>query len=158
MPPTTAARPKKARLDAPSSSYSSPEADEAEALEHLVRRAAAEVGCGAAGVAGCVALLAEGLEVPFIVRYRAHLVGNLGGPEAHAVADLWRRHRALAGSRAKVLAAASGAGALSPELRALVLAAATGDELDDLHAPFKPPARGTLGARAAKVEGVWIVV
>ena len=59
-----------------------------------------------------------------------------------------------AGARAKVLSAAASAGPVDTSFRALVLAAWSSGELDDLFAPFKPPAKGTLAARAREVPGL----
>ena len=60
-------------------------------------------------------------------------------------------HAALKGTRAKVIAALTAAGALTPELRRRVLGAASAGELDDLYSPFKPPAKGSLAARAKEM-------
>jgi hypothetical protein len=32
-------------------------------------------------------------QVPFIVRYRATLVGSMGGTDAYEIADAWKRHQ-----------------------------------------------------------------
>ena len=82
-------------------------------------------------------MLGEGCTVPFIVRYRAPSVGGMSGPDGHKVRESWEVHAALKGTRAKVIAALTAAGALTPELRRRVLGAASAGELDDLYSPFK---------------------
>jgi len=113
-------------------------------------------------------MLEEGLEVPFIVRYRAARIGEMSGPLGHSVRKAWESHSSLAKLRAKVLKAAetsSDPGDVSERngnrvshIRNLILEATTAGELEDLYAPFKPPAKGTLAERARGIPGLGAAV
>ena len=52
----------------------------------------------------------------------------MSGPDAHAVEERWKRHRALASARVKALSASRSAQSLSPDLRRLILGAVTAGE------------------------------
>jgi len=105
-------------------------------------------------IRACCDLFEDGMTVPFIVRYRASLVGGMSGPQAHDLDQAWQRHGRLAKTRTKVLSAMEASGALTPGLRQAVLAASTDSALDDLYAPFKPQPKGSLAHRAKALPGL----
>jgi uncharacterized protein len=107
----------------------------------IARRVAADLGLPAAGVAATCALLADGATVPFIARYRKEHTGGLDEVQIRAIEERRAYVIDLEERRAVVLASIDEQGALTPELRARLLAAASKAELEDLYLPFKPKRR-----------------
>ncbi len=92
-------------------------------------------------VAAAITLLDEGNTVPFIARYRKEMTGSLDEDQLRQVDEAVNKLRALDDRRATVLASIEEQGALTPELKAQILAASSMTELEDLYQPYKPKRR-----------------
>ena len=107
----------------------------------LIPQLAADLELPAAGVAAVCALLAEGATVPFIARYRKEVTGGLDEVAIRAIEERRAYMTELEERRQVVLASIEEQGALTGELRARVLAAASKSELEDLYLPYRPKRR-----------------
>jgi uncharacterized protein len=122
-------------------------------LNSIVQQIAAELGVRPAQVQAAVELLDGGATVPFIARYRKEATDDLDDTQLRDLVARLGYLRELEDRRATVLKSIEEQGKLSPELRALILAAPTKQELEDLYLPYKPRRR-TKGmiAREAGLE------
>jgi uncharacterized protein len=122
-------------------------------LNSIVQQIAAELGVRPAQVQAAVELLDGGATVPFIARYRKEATDDLDDTQLRDLEARLGYLRELEDRRATVLKSIEEQGKLSPELRALILAAPTKQELEDLYLPYKPRRR-TKGmiAREAGLE------
>jgi len=107
----------------------------------LVPRLAADLGLPPAGVAAVCALLDEDATVPFIARYRKEATGGLDEVAIRAIEERRAYLSELEERREVVLASVAEQGALTDELRARIMAAASKAELEDLYLPYKPKRR-----------------
>ncbi|HUS65751.1 MAG TPA: Tex family protein [Kofleriaceae bacterium] len=110
-------------------------------MDDIARRVAADLGLATPGVTATCALLADGATVPFIARYRKEQTGGLDEVQIRAVEERRAYLVELEERRAVVLASIEEQGALTPELRARILAAGSKAELEDLYLPYKPKRR-----------------
>jgi protein Tex len=122
-------------------------------MQKIVRQIAAEIGVGPHQVQAAVDLLDGGATVPFIARYRKEATGGLDDIQLRELESRLGYLRELEDRRAAVLKSIEEQGKLTPQLRALIEAAPTKQELEDLYLPFKPKRR-TKGqiAREAGLE------
>jgi protein Tex len=122
-------------------------------LDKILLQIAAELKVRPAQVNAAVVLLDGGATVPFIARYRKEATDNLDDTQLRELEARLSYLRELEDRRAAVLKSIDEQGKLTPELRALVEAAPTKQELEDLYLPFKPRRR-TKGmiAREAGLE------
>ena len=122
-------------------------------LNPIVLQIAAELSVRPAQVQAAVELLDGGATVPFIARYRKEATDHLDDTQLRGLEARLAYLRELVDRRATVLKSVEEQGKLSPELRALILAAPTKQELEDLYLPYKPKRR-TKGmiAREAGLE------
>ena len=122
-------------------------------MDKILLQIAAELKVRAAQVNAAVGLLDGGATVPFIARYRKEATDNLDDIQLRELEARLSYLRELEDRRATVLKSIDEQGKLTPELRALVEAAPTKQELEDLYLPFKPRRR-TKGmiAREAGLE------
>ena len=116
---------------------------------------AAELKVRPAQVQAAVDLLDAGSTVPFIARYRKEATDGLDDIQLRELETRLVYLRELEDRRAAVLKSIDEQGKLTPELQALLLAAPTKQELEDLYLPFKPRRR-TKGmiAREAGLEAL----
>src|SRR5688572_184844 len=101
----------------------------------------AELGLPSAGIAAVVKLMAEGATVPFIARYRKEATGNLNEVQIRSIGERFEYLTELEARRSSVIHEIEKQGKLTPELRALLHAASTKAELEDLYLPFRPKRR-----------------
>jgi uncharacterized protein len=122
-------------------------------LDKIVAQIAAELKVRPAQVHTAVDLLDAGSTVPFIARYRKEATQGLDDIQLRELEARLSYLRELEDRRTAVLKSVDEQGKLTPELRALVLAAPTKQELEDLYLPYKPKRR-TKGmiAREAGIE------
>jgi uncharacterized protein len=121
-------------------------------------------GNNLSGIAGALQrtlpLLDDPTSVPFVCRYRSDVIQPLTVPDVHRLSDMWQAHRSLASLRSKILAHLDTS---SSQLKLRVETSYKKSELEDLYAPFKPPAKGSLEDRIRKenpelvdrVESFW---
>jgi uncharacterized protein len=122
-------------------------------LDKIQLQIAAELACRPAQVRSAVELLDSGATVPFIARYRKEATEGLDDIQLRALETRLGYLRELEERRSAVLKSIDEQGKLSPELRTLIEAAPTKQELEDLYLPYKPRRR-TKGmiAREAGLE------
>jgi uncharacterized protein len=112
-----------------------------ETAEAIARTIATELGVAPWQVKAAVQLLDGGATVPFIARYRKEATGTLDDAQLRDLEERLRYLRELEDRRRAVLSAIEEQGALTDELQAAVLAAATKAELEDLYLPYKSKRR-----------------
>ncbi|MEN2743338.1 Tex family protein [Sinomonas halotolerans] len=102
---------------------------------------AAELGVQAWQVRAAVELLDGGATVPFIARYRKEATGTLDDAQLRTLEERLRYLRELEERRRAVVLSIAEQGALTAELHAALLTAATKAELEDLYLPYKSKRR-----------------
>jgi uncharacterized protein len=117
-----------------------PPSDE-ETADAIARTIAAELGVAPWQVKAAVGLLDGGATVPFVARYRKEATGTLDDAQLRDLEERLRYLRELEDRRRAVLASVAEQGALTDELQAALLAAATKSELEDLYLPYKSKRR-----------------
>ncbi|MBB4845446.1 uncharacterized protein HNP55_003996 [Paucibacter oligotrophus] len=122
-------------------------------MDKILLQIAAELQVRPAQVNAAVELLDGGATVPFIARYRKEVTDGLDDAQLRDLEARLGYLRELEERRAAVLKSIEEQGKLTPELRALVEAAPTKQELEDLYLPYKQKRR-TKGmmAREAGLE------
>ena len=113
---------------------------------------ARELGCAQAYVENIITLLDEGNTIPFIARYRKEQHGSMDDTTLRKLADRLTYLRSLDQRRQEVKKAVDGQGKLTPELSAVIDAAATLAEVEDLYRPYKQKRR--TRATAAREKGL----
>src|ERR1700761_9318840 len=107
----------------------------------IVQRIAAELSVQPRQVAAAVQLLDEGATVPFIVRYRKEVTGNLDDTQLRNLEERLLYLRELEDRRATIIASIDEQNKLTDELRAAIEAADSKQVLEDLYLPYKPKRR-----------------
>jgi len=122
-------------------------------LDKILLQLAAELKVRPAQVTAAVNLLDSGATVPFIARYRKEATDGLDDIQLRELEARLGYLRELEDRRATVLKSIDEQGKLTPELRAVIQAVPTKQELEDLYLPYKPKRR-TKGmiAREAGLE------
>ncbi len=122
-------------------------------MDPVTAQIAAELKVRPAQVQAAVALLDGGATVPFIARYRKEATEGLDDIQLRELEARLTYLRELEERRAAVLRSVDEQGKLTRELRALLLAAPTKQELEDLYLPYKQKRRTKgLIAREAGLE------
>ncbi len=122
-------------------------------MDKIVLQIAAELKVRPAQVQTAVELLDGGATVPFIARYRKEATDGLDDIQLRELEARLSYIRELEDRRAAVLKSIDEQGKLTPALSALIQAAPTKQELEDLYLPYKQKRR-TKGmiAREAGLE------
>ncbi len=122
-------------------------------MQNIIAQIAQEIRVQERQVKAAVELLDGGSTVPFIARYRKEATGGLDDIQLRELEYRLGYLRELRERREAILQSIQEQGKLTPQLTAAVLAAATKQELEDLHLPFKQKRR-TKGqiAREAGIE------
>ena len=110
-------------------------------LDTIVLQIAAELGVRPAQIQAAVDLLDGGATVPFIARYRKEVTEGLDDIQLRALESRLSYLRELEERRAAVLKSIDEQGKLTDALRAIIRAAPTKQELEDLYLPFKQKRR-----------------
>jgi protein Tex len=110
-------------------------------LPSIEQRLAAEIGARPQQISAAVQLLDEGATVPFIARYRKEVTDNLDDTQLRLLEERLGYLRELEDRRQAVIASIDEQGKLTPELRGLVMNAATKQNLEDLYLPYKTKRR-----------------
>lgn len=92
-------------------------------------------------VTAVITLLDDGNTIPFIARYRKEATGSLDEEQIRQIEDQISKLRALDERRSTILASIAGQEKLTPDLEAVIKAATTMTELEDLYQPYKPKRR-----------------
>ncbi len=122
-------------------------------LDKILLQIAAELKARPAQIQAAVELLDGGASVPFIARYRKEATDGLDDIQLRELETRLAYLRELEDRREAVLKSIEEQGKLTPELRALILAAPTKQELEDLYLPYKQKRRTKgLIAREAGLE------
>ena len=122
-------------------------------MNKILLQIAAELKVRPAQIEAAVTLLDGGATVPFIARYRKEATENLDDTQLRDLEQRLGYLRELEERRAAVLKSIDEQSKLTPELRALIEAAATKQDLEDLYLPFKPRRRTkAMIAREAGIE------
>src|SRR5882672_2822135 len=103
--------------------------------QKIAQQIADELGVRAAQVATAVELLDGGATVPFIARYRKEATEGLDDTQLRDLEVRLAYLRELEDRREAVLKSIDEQGKLTPQLRALIEAAPTKQELEDLYLP-----------------------
>ena len=122
-------------------------------MDKILLQIAAELNVRPAQVNAAVELLDGGATVPFIARYRKEATEGLDDTQLRELESRLAYLRELEERRTAVLKSIDEQGKLTPQLRALIEAAPTKQELEDLYLPYKQKRR-TKGmiAREAGLE------
>ena len=110
-------------------------------MQQIVRQLAAEIKVAESQVHAAVELLDGGATVPFIARYRKEATGGLDDVQLRELEARLAYLRELAERRVAVLKAIDEQGKLTDALRALIAAAPTKQELEDIYLPYKQKRR-----------------
>ena len=110
-------------------------------MDKIVLQIAVELKARPAQIQTAVALLDGGATVPFIARYRKEATEGLDDIQLRELEARLAYLRELEDRRVAVLKSIEEQGKLTPELRALIDAVPTKQELEDLYLPFKPKRR-----------------
>ncbi len=122
-------------------------------MDKILLQIAAELKVRPAQVNAAVELLDGGATVPFIARYRKEATDNLDDIQLRELEARLSYLRELEERRAAVLKSIAEQGKLTPALQAVIAAAPTKQELEDLYLPFKPKRRTkAMIAREAGIE------
>ena len=122
-------------------------------LNKILLQIAAELKVRPAQVNAAVELLDGGATVPFIARYRKEVTDGLDDIQLRELEARLSYLRELEDRREAVLKSIDEQGKLTPELRAMVEAAPTKQELEDIYLPYKPKRRTkAMIAREAGIE------
>ena len=114
----------------------------ADALMPMIARTiAAEIAATPAQVTAAAALLDEGATVPFVARYRKEATGGLDDTQLRKLAERLVYLREFVARRAAVRASIAEQGKLTPALVAVLDAATTKAEVEDIYLPYKPKRR-----------------
>ncbi|MEI6019651.1 MAG: Tex family protein, partial [Bacteroidota bacterium] len=92
-------------------------------------------------ITATVRLLDEGGTIPFISRYRKEATGSLDEVQIMQIRDEIERLRQLEQRKESVLKSIDSQGKLTDELHALIIAAETLTQVEDLYLPYKPKRR-----------------
>jgi uncharacterized protein len=109
--------------------------------EIIIQTIASELGVAPRQVEATIALLDDENTVPFIARYRKEMTGGLDEEQLRTIAQRLAYLRQLAARKGTVLRSIEEQGKLTPELQAVIEAAATLQQVEDLYRPYKPKRR-----------------
>ncbi len=122
-------------------------------MNKILLQIAAELKVRPAQVNAAVELLDGGATVPFIARYRKEATDGLDDIQLRELEARLSYLRELEDRREAVLKSIEEQGKLTPELRVMVEAAPTKQELEDIYLPYKPKRRTkAMIAREAGIE------
>ncbi len=122
-------------------------------MDSIVLKLATELKARAAQVVAAIALLDGGATVPFIARYRKEATEGLDDAQLRDLETRLAYLRELEERRTAVLKSVAEQGKLTPALQALLEAAQTKQDLEDLYLPFKLRRRTkAMIAREAGIE------
>jgi uncharacterized protein len=122
-------------------------------LDKILLQIAAELKVRPAQVNAAVTLLDGGATVPFIARYRKEATEGLDDVQLRELESRLLYLRELHERRDAIIKSIHEQGKLTPELQALIEAAPTKQELEDLYLPYKPKRRTkAMIAREAGIE------
>lgn len=122
-------------------------------MNKILLQIATELQARPSQIEAAVALLDGGATVPFIARYRKEATEGLDDIQLRELEGRLSYLRELHERRAVVLKSIDEQKKLTPELQALIEAAATKQDLEDLYLPFKPKRRTkAMMAREAGIE------
>ncbi|MBL6445855.1 RNA-binding transcriptional accessory protein [Fulvivirga sp. 29W222] len=113
---------------------------------------AKELGINEKQAVSVVELLDEGATVPFISRYRKEMTGSLDEVAITSIRDRITQLRDMDKRREAILKSIEKQEKLTPELEALINAAETLAELEDIYLPYKPKRK--TRASVAKEKGL----
>jgi len=118
----------------------------------IIKALAQELNIKASQAEAAVGLIDEGNTIPFIARYRKEVTGSLDDEVLRNLDERLRYLRNLEEKKEQVLATIEEQGALTKELKAEILAAATLVAVEDLYRPYRPKRR--TRATVAKERGL----
>jgi protein Tex len=109
-----------------------------EEKQSFTRQLAQELGLRVGQAEAAVKLLDEGNTIPFISRYRKEMTGELDENQLRDLQERLQFLRNLADRREEVHRLISEQEKMTPEIAAVITAAKTLTELEDLYRPFRP--------------------
>jgi uncharacterized protein len=118
----------------------------------IINQIAKELNIKVSQAEAAVKLIDEGNTIPFIARYRKEVTGSLNDEVLRNLDERLKYLRALEERKEAVIASIEEQGALTPELRAQILAAQTQVAVEDLYRPYRPKRR--TRATVAKEKGL----
>ncbi|KAL3981674.1 Tex-like protein N-terminal domain family protein [Acanthocheilonema viteae] len=101
-----------------------------------------------------VQLFEDGCEVPFIARYRRHLIGGATPDDLRHAVETFKNAKAIKAKAEKLLKRADAEienGSLKESLKDALSKTMDASELDNLFEPFKKAKKGSLASRAAEL-------
>ncbi|MGE0431069.1 MAG: Tex family protein [Planctomycetota bacterium] len=118
----------------------------------LAERVAADLQLPPRGVLATITLIEEGATIPFIARYRKEATGELNEEHIEKISERRLYLLDLESRRAAIIKEIAEQKKLTPELRAMLEAAQTKQELEDLYLPYKK--RRRTKAQMARERGL----
>ena len=119
---------------------------------NYANKIAAETNAKPGQVTAVITLLDDGNTIPFIARYRKEATGSLDEEQIRQINDQLNKLRTLDERRSTILDSIASQEKLTPELEAVIKAAANMTELEDLYQPYKPKRR--TRAAVAREKGL----
>ena len=113
---------------------------------------AQRLGIAESGVAGTLALLAEGCTIPFIARYRKERTGGLDEVKIAAISDQFDKLREIVKRKETIVKTITELEKMTPELQQRIDACWDATELEDIYLPYRPKRR--TRAQVAREQGL----
>lgn len=121
-------------------------------MKSIEQRLSATLNIPINNLKNTIALLDEGLSVPFIARYRKERTGALNDTQLRLLENHLNYHRELDARREIILKTIETQQKLTPELKKALLEAENKTTLEDLYLPYKPKRRSK--AQIAREQGL----
>jgi len=93
-----------------------------------------------------LSLLQQEATVPFLCRYRTHVIRPLETTQVHQLSDIWEKYTSLESLRKKIRPFVTD----DETTRRRIETSYDKSELQDIYAPFQPPSKGSLEERIVK--------
>ncbi|MCI2255911.1 RNA-binding transcriptional accessory protein [Domibacillus sp. PGB-M46] len=120
--------------------------------EHLIKAAAADTKISVEQVKAVIQLTEEGNTIPFIARYRKEMTGSLDEVEIRTILEKYTYRKNLEQRKEEVVRSITEQQKMTPEIAAVIEAAATLRAVEDIYRPFKQKKR--TKASVAKEKGL----
>ncbi len=110
-------------------------------MEQIIQILCKELNLNTKHVENVINLIDEGNTIPFIARYRKELTGSMDDQVLRELSDRLNYLRNLEKRREEIRTSITEQGAMTAEIEAMLTAAVTLSELEDVYRPFRPKRR-----------------